>query len=168
MSTETESKTILVTGCSAGGVGAAIALALANKGHRVFATARNLSKIPPELADLPNVTALLLDVTSSKSIAAATTAVTNATEARGDRGLDVLVNNAGLGYTVPLLDADFELAQQVYETNVWGPVRVVQSFADLLIMKKGRLVNMCSISTVLHMPWMGKRSEIPSDTRAID
>lgn len=158
MSIATEHKTILVTGCSAGGVGAALALALANKGHHVFATARNLGKIPTELAELPNVTTLLLDVTSTKSIIGAASAVANATEVGGCRGLDVLVNNAGLGYTIPLLDADFELAQRVYETNVWGPLRMIQSFADLLIAKKGRVVNICSISSVLHMPWMGRSS----------
>ncbi|KAJ4249169.1 NADPH-dependent 1-acyl dihydroxyacetone phosphate reductase [Fusarium torreyae] len=155
MTTKAKPKTILVTGCSAGGVGAAVAIALATKGHCVFATARDLNKIPPELVDLPTVATLLLDVTCTKSIVAAATVVANTTGAKGDPGLDVLINNAGLGYTVPLLDTDFGLAQQVYETNVWGPLKIVQSFADLLIKKKGRLVNICSISSVLHMPWMG-------------
>lgn len=155
MTTKAEFKTILVTGCSAGGVGAALAIALATKGHCVFATARNLSKIPPALVNLPTVTTLLLDVTCKTSIATVATAVADATKARGDPGLDVLINNAGVGYTAPLLDTDLDLAQRVYDTNIWGPIRIIQSFADLLIRKKGRLVNMCSISSVLHMPWMG-------------
>ncbi|RKL39855.1 hypothetical protein BFJ72_g6584 [Fusarium proliferatum] len=155
MTTKSELKTILVTGCSAGGVGAALAIALATKGHYVFATARNLSKIPPALVRLPTVTTLLLDVTCKTSIATVATAVADATRARGNPGLDVLINNAGVGYTAPLLDTDLDLAQRVYDTNIWGPIRIIQSFADLLIKKKGRLVNMCSISSVLHMPWMG-------------
>lgn len=155
MTTKSELKTILVTGCSAGGVGAALAIALATKGHYVFATARNLSKIPPALVSLPTVTTLLLDVTCKTSIATVATAVADATRARGNPGLDVLINNAGVGYTAPLLDTDLDLAQRVYDTNIWGPIRIIQSFADLLIKKKGRLVNMCSISSVLHMPWMG-------------
>lgn len=149
-------KTVLVTGCSAGGVGAATALALARQGHRVFATARNLAKIPPELAELSVVTTIQLDVTSSDSVSAAVKIVGAATAQQGAFGLDALVNNAGLGYTIPLLDADFEQARVVYDTNVWGSLRVIQAFSDLVIARKGRLVNVCSISSALHAPWMGK------------
>ncbi|XDG08075.1 hypothetical protein ABKA04_007690 [Annulohypoxylon sp. FPYF3050] len=48
-------KSILVTGCSADGIGAAIALVLAKRGHHVFATARNTAKIPEALSSLSNV-----------------------------------------------------------------------------------------------------------------
>ena len=61
-------KRILITGCSANGIGAALALALARKGHHIFATARNLSKIPVSLVSLSNVTPVQLDVTSPESI----------------------------------------------------------------------------------------------------
>ena len=57
-------KTILITGCSAGGLGAAITLALAKQTHHVFATARDVNKIPEELRALSNVTAFPLDVTT--------------------------------------------------------------------------------------------------------
>lgn len=158
-------KTILVTGCSAGGVGYAVALAVAKQGHYVFATARNLAKIPSELTELSTVTTLQLDVTSIESLAFAAKAVSEATEARGARGLDVLVNNAGVGLTTPLLDVDIEQAQRVYDTNVWGSLRAVQAFSDLLIERKGQLVNVCSISTVLHVPWMGKFSSSPLENK---
>ncbi|KXX76167.1 NADPH-dependent 1-acyldihydroxyacetone phosphate reductase [Madurella mycetomatis] len=49
----TPPKTILVTGCSANGIGAAIANALAKQGHHVYATARNTSKIPANLELAP-------------------------------------------------------------------------------------------------------------------
>ncbi|KAL2021076.1 hypothetical protein VTK56DRAFT_7495 [Thermocarpiscus australiensis] len=147
----TANKTILVTGCSAGGIGAAIAHALAKRGHAVYATARDMSKIPAELAEHPNVTTLALDVTSAASVADAARAVAGG---KGGR-LDVLVNNAGAGYTMPLLDADLDYAQRLHDTNVWGPLRTIQAFADLLIESQGRVVNVSSVGAVVNTPWIG-------------
>ncbi|KAK5994314.1 Short-chain dehydrogenase cctT [Cladobotryum mycophilum] len=148
-------KTILVTGCSKGGLGASLAIALAQQGHHVFATARNTAKIPPELVRLTGVTPLELDVTSTESVAAAAKIVSDATKHQENYGLDVLINNAGRGYTIPILDADLEEAKQVYDTNVWGTIRTTQAFADLVIAKKGRIVNISSMSAVVNTPWMG-------------
>lgn len=153
----TKRKTILITGCSSGGIGAALARALANQGHHVFATARNTAKIPTELTELSNVSTLQLDVTSPTSVAHAARVVGEVTgQLQGVKGLDVLVNNAGFGYTMPILDIDIEEAQKVYDTNVWGPLRTIQAFSDLLIARKGRVVNVSSLSAVLNPPWYGK------------
>lgn len=59
-------KIVMITGCSAGGIGAAVASALAKRSHHVFATARQVGKIPQELADFANVTVLPLDIASPK------------------------------------------------------------------------------------------------------
>lgn len=142
-------KSVLVTGCSAGGIGAAIALALAKEGHHVFATARNTPKIPQELSSLSNVTILPLDVTSKQSVVAAAQAVTES-----GHGLDVLVNNAGVGYVMPVLDWDIDKAQALYDTNVWGSIRTTQAFAELLIASRGRIVNMSSMGCIVNLPWL--------------
>ena len=138
-------KTMLVTGCSGGGIGAAIALNLAKKGHFVFATARSPSKIPEELTNLSNVAALQLDIASAPSVAEAAKSVAKTTKARGSEGLDGLVNNAGRGYSMPLLDVNIDKAIQLHDTNVWGVLRTVQAFSDLLIRKRGRVVNVSSL-----------------------
>jgi NAD(P)-dependent dehydrogenase (short-subunit alcohol dehydrogenase family) len=143
------SKTILITGCSANRIRAAVALALAKRSHHVFATARTISKIPEELASLPNVTVLPPDVSSPASVAAAVEAI----RATGKQ-LDVLVNNAGIGYSMPLLDVDVERAKHVCEVNVWAVIRTVQAFADLLIQSKGRIVNVSTCSAVVNTPWI--------------
>ncbi|KAI1277866.1 dehydrogenase with different specificitie [Xylaria sp. FL0933] len=143
-------KTVLVTGCSAGGIGAAVAIALAQRGHHVFATARDVSKIPSSLSELENVTPLCLDVTSADSVAQAAQAV-----ATSGRGLDVLLNNAGAGYAMPILDVDISKAQKLYDVNVWGPIRTVQAFADMLIASRGRIVNISSVGAVVNTPWIG-------------
>ena len=142
-------KTILFTGCSAGGIGEGIALALARQGHRVFATARNPSKISDRLSSLANVTTLTLDVTSTASVAAAVKTVSES-----GHGLDVLVNNAGTGSVVPILDQDLEGAQRLFDTNFWGVVRTVQGFSELIIASQGRIVNISSVGAVLNVPWI--------------
>ncbi|KAI1657539.1 oxidoreductase [Daldinia decipiens] len=70
-------KSILVTGCSAGGIGAVIALNLAKSSHSVFATARNTSKIPEELSSLSNVT---LNVPWMSAYTSSKAALTNLSE----------------------------------------------------------------------------------------
>jgi short-subunit dehydrogenase len=49
-------KTILITGCSANSIGAALALSLAKRGHHIFATARSPAKIPSPLTTLSSST----------------------------------------------------------------------------------------------------------------
>ncbi|KAB8274697.1 hypothetical protein BDV30DRAFT_225615 [Aspergillus minisclerotigenes] len=115
-------KTILITGCSAHGIGAALAIKLAEQGHFIFATARTIRKVPESITTLANVHPLPLDVTDPTTISDAVRAVTE-----HGHGLDILINNAGMGYTVPLLDADLDQAKQVYEANVWGLLRLVQA-----------------------------------------
>lgn len=142
-------KSILITGCSAGGIGAAMALVLARRGHHVFATARNTARVPEPLASLANVTVLPLDVGDTASVAAAARSV-----ADSGRGLNVLVNNAGTGYVTPVLDIDIAAAQRVHDINLWGPLRTIQALADLLIASRGRIVNVSSSASVLNSPWM--------------
>lgn len=142
-------QTVLITGCSAGGIGEGIALALAKKGYHVFATARNPRKISEALSTLSNVTVLTLDVTSTESVAAAARSV-----AESGRGLDVLVNNAGIGSVLPILDLDLDEAQRLFDTNFWGVVRTVQAFSDLIIARRGRIVNISSVGAALNVPWI--------------
>lgn len=143
-------KSVLVTGCSAGGLGAAIATNIAKTpGHHVFATARHTAKISEELSKLANVTVLELDITSAPSVTAAAKAVDDS-----GHGLDVLVNNAGAGYASPIIEMDIEEAKQIYDINVWGTIRTIQAFAGLLIKSHGRIVNVSTTGSVLNMPWI--------------
>ncbi|KAJ6571978.1 hypothetical protein B0H19DRAFT_1132009 [Mycena capillaripes] len=155
-------KTMLITGCSAGGVGAALATVLAcrDPSHHVFATARTTAKIPAALAALPNVTVLPLDVASSASVRACAQEVARILEAEvpGTAGLDVLVNNAGAGLTMPLLDTDVDEAARLHDVNLWGALRTVQAFADLIIAARGKVVNVSSVGSVTNMAWNGAYS----------
>lgn len=155
----------LITGTSAGGIGSALALALAERGNRVFATLRNPAKIAAEVAQHPNVVVLEMDVTSTASIAAVVKTVSqliSASTAEGDElrfpsgGLDVLINNAGVGYATPLLDADLDIGRRMFETNFWGLLAVTQQFAGLLEKARGMIVNLSSTAAALPTAWFGK------------
>jgi NAD(P)-dependent dehydrogenase (short-subunit alcohol dehydrogenase family) len=147
-----KTKSVLVTGCSAGGIGQAIAYAFHQKGYHVFATARTPSKIPSTLSSAPNVTVLELDVLSSDSIAAAVQSVSAKTGGR----LDVLVNNAGQASVMPALDVDIEEAKKIFNLNFWAPLAMLQAFAPLLIEARGCLVNNTSASAVCPFPLMSE------------
>lgn len=145
-------KSVLITGCSAGGIGAALAEAFCQKGYHVFATARTPSKISQTLSNASNVSVLTLDVLSRESIAAAVGSVAKETGGR----LDVLVNNSGGGLVVPGLDTSIEDGKKLFDLNFWAPMAVFQAFAPLLIEAKGCLVNNSSANAYFPMALMGK------------
>ena len=144
-------KSVLITGCSAGGIGFALVEAFQKRNLHVFATARDPSKMS-QLDKIPNVTLLSLDPTSPASVQTAVETV----RAQTGGTLDYLVNNAGQTTIMPTLDFDIETAKEMYDINVWGMVRVTQEFAPLLVAAKGTLVSIGSISTSVITPWMGE------------
>jgi 1-acylglycerone phosphate reductase len=142
-------KTCLVTGCSGGGVGAALADAFKDKGYHVFATARSPSKMPQSLHEASNVTVLALDVSSSESIAAAAEAVRNQTGGK----LDVLINNAGLGMNMPGLDTSIAEARKVFDSNFFGILEMIQAFSSMLVNAQGCIVNNSSAGGLIPFPF---------------
>ncbi|KXJ93121.1 dehydrogenase [Microdochium bolleyi] len=119
-------QTVLITGCSEGGIGDALCLEFHRRGLRVFATARNLKKVQ-HLAAV-GIETITLDVVDNGSIEAAVKIVSELTGGT----LDYLVNNSGIGYQMPLLDADLDMARKLFEVNVWGVLAVCQRFVPLL------------------------------------
>ncbi len=144
-------KTVLVTGCSAGGLGEALAEAFRQAGFHVFATARDPAKISSTLATQLHVEILALDVQSAESIATCVAQVHSKTSG----SLDVLVNNAGGGLIRPLLDTSLADAKALYDVNVWGVLAMAQACAPLLIQAKGAMVNISSIGGTNPVPFQG-------------
>lgn len=142
-------KTVLITGCSEGGLGAALALAFQQKGFHVFATVRNPSK-----ATFPNgeeIEVLPLDVTSSDSIKQCADIIGSKTGGT----LDVLVNNAGMARMGPLLDVSIQQSKEVFEVNVWGTLGVSQAFGPFIVRAGGAILNICSIAGAARVAWQG-------------
>lgn len=162
-------KHFLVTGCSTG-IGAACALDLAARGHRVFAGVRKeadgerlrtrwASSEPAGQSDRVSpsdrVIPVLLDVTESAAIAAASQEVQRRLRSFQATGLDGLVNNAGIIVPGPLeLLATDDLRRQ-FEVNVFGVHAVTKAFLPSLRPVRGRLVIVGSISGVVTPPFMG-------------
>jgi NAD(P)-dependent dehydrogenase (short-subunit alcohol dehydrogenase family) len=120
-------KVVLITGASSG-FGRLGAEHYARLGARVFATMRNLPR--PEAAELAALAAkeklaievVALDVTKDESVAAGVAAVL----AKAGR-IDVLINNAGIGITSPVELQDMAATQLAFDTNVYGPHRLVRA-----------------------------------------
>lgn len=142
-------KSCLVTGCSAGGVGASLAEAFKDKGYHVYATARSPSKVPRPLHEASNVTVLALDVTSSEFIAAVAETVNRETGGR----LDVLINNAGLGLELPALDTPIGEARRVFDSNFFAVLEMIQVFSPMLIAAGGCIVNNSSVGGRIPIPF---------------
>ncbi|KAK8004953.1 hypothetical protein PG990_010990 [Apiospora arundinis] len=113
----TTKPTVLITGCSDGGLGSALALAFHDAGFHLYAYAAAAHR-PGGLETLP------LDVESAASIAACVPRVPR---------LDVLVNNAGAMMTMPVADVAIAQAKAIFDVNVWGVLAVTQAFLPLLL-----------------------------------
>jgi 1-acylglycerone phosphate reductase len=143
-------RSVLITGCSDGGIGGALAVTFHARGFHVFATARNPSKMSA-LAKLPNVTLLTLDVQDPAHITAAVAAVQN----QADGKLDVLINNSGRNHFAPVLDINLQEAKEIFDVNFWCALAMIQSFAPLVVKARGTIVNVTSISGYVNVPYMG-------------
>jgi short-subunit dehydrogenase len=106
-------RTALVTGASSG-IGEAVAVALVQRGWRVFGTSRNPESVKERIA---GVEYLALDLTDDASIVACAAAA-------GD--VDVLVNNAGESQSGPLEDLPMDAIERLFRLNVFGAVRLTQ------------------------------------------
>ncbi|OQU95396.1 hypothetical protein CLAIMM_01613 [Cladophialophora immunda] len=126
-------RTVLITGCSAHGLGHALAIAFHKAGLRVFATARN----PDKMAGLQaqGIECLKLDVSDEESIKLCAGTVRGLTRRDGEAEgrLDCLVNNAGGGYNMPVADISIPEAKALFDLNVWSCIAVTQAFLPLLI-----------------------------------
>jgi 1-acylglycerone phosphate reductase len=123
MSTSTASQVYcLITGVSPGGLGDALPTELLNRPK--IATGLSLSHLDHITAPSTRVTKLQLDVTSPSSIFSALQEVERLTKGV----LHYLVNNAGYGYMMPLLDASVSAVRDNFEVNVFGLLAVTQAF----------------------------------------
>ena len=135
-------KTIFITGATAG-IGEAAARKFVGEGWRVIGTGRRrdrLDRLAGELGDL--FYPLALDMRDAEAFAAGLDALPAQL-----RGIDLLLNNAGLAPPMSVLqDADQESIDTAIETNVDGLVALTRLLLPGLIERKGAIINLSSVA----------------------
>ena len=143
----------LVTG-GGRGIGRAIVLRLAKGGLRVAAGARTAEQIQ-ETADAARTAgaatlALTLDVTDATSVAAA---VQRTVDELGP--IDVLVNNAGVAESAPLVRTEPELWDRHLRVNVTGPYLLTRAVLPGMLERRwGRVINVASLAGLYGSPYV--------------
>ena len=140
-----------ITGCSTG-FGRELAAVLLAQGKRVAVTARN----PADVQDLVEgrdgqAIALALDVTDADQIATAV-----AVAERHFGRIDVLVNNAGIGYFGAVEESEEAEVRRMFEINFWGLADVTRAvLPGMRARRSGHVVNVSSIGGLRAFPAVG-------------
>jgi NAD(P)-dependent dehydrogenase (short-subunit alcohol dehydrogenase family) len=132
-----------VTGAS-GGIGQALIAALAARGTvRIYAAARDPSRLPA----FPQVVPVRMDVRSDADVDKAASAATDTT---------LLINNAGVNCNTSFLNAaDLDVAREEIEVNYLSVLRVTRRFAPILKSNRGALINVLAAAARVNLPFMG-------------
>jgi len=150
-------KTVLITG-GTDGLGRATTLLLAQKGYVVFAAGRSSEK-RQELDRLAHdknlpVRTLEMDVTDNLSVEIGVEFVLE----KGGR-IDVLINNAGVGYLAVVEELRLEDLRKQFETNLFGVLRVTQAvLPHMRAERSGRILMMSSVAGLISPPTYGAYS----------
>jgi len=151
-------KSIFITGASSG-LGEAIAVEFARRGYAIAIAARRVERIEALAGRLRDAGAaavlpVALDVTDYASIDAALEQA-----AREFGRLDVVVANAGVGYSLPVGRGKFEQVRQTIDTNLTGAIATLEfALPRLRAQGGGQLVAITSVAGSRGMPFMGAYS----------
>lgn len=146
----TQAKVYLITGCSSG-LGYSLAKAAIAAGHKVIATSRNPSKTPDKVAEITSLGGLwaALDVSSPSLESQFQEKVLPLVNGK----INVVINNAGIATGSIFEDMDMNAARGIFETNVWGIMRLSKLLVPLMRAQGGGcIVNISSTTAVLPMP----------------
>lgn len=136
-------RVVVVVGASSG-IGLACAVHLARRGWRVFGTSRS-----PPTGEVP-FEYVPMDVTSEASVDHAIDVIVE----RAGR-IDALVHSAGFGYAGAIEDTSIAEAQQQFDTNFFGVLRVLRRVLPLLRAVQGRVIQISSIAGHIALPFQG-------------
>ena len=145
------SKVWFITGCSTG-FGRELATYTASLGNRVVVAARNTEDVKDIISGYPdNTLAVKLDVTKPDQIKEA---VNTAVAKWGT--VDVLVNNAGIGYFGAIEESEEEEVRRMFEINFFGLAKMTQEVLPIMRKQRsGHIVNIASIGGLRSFPAVG-------------
>ena len=145
------SKVWFITGCSTG-FGRHLAQEVLKNGGSVAVTARNTDDVKDIVTQYPDTAfAIQLDVTNTAQI---TAAVQQAHEKFGR--IDVLVNNAGIGYFGAIEESEEAEIRRMFEINFFGLANVTQAVLPIMrAQHSGHIVNISSVGGLVAFPGVG-------------
>lgn len=137
-----------ITGCSTG-FGRYLAAHTLSLGYPTVVTARNIKQVEDLVAGHEDhALVLTLDVTKPEQVAAAV----DAAEQRFGC-IDVLVNNAGVGYFGSFEESDMAAVRNMFEINVWGLTQMTRAVLPLMRRQRsGHIVNISSVGGLAAFP----------------
>jgi NAD(P)-dependent dehydrogenase (short-subunit alcohol dehydrogenase family) len=141
-----------VTGAG-GGLGRDIALGLAAKGYSVFGTAISAAEVQ-DLKDASNgrVNLTVCDMTKEQAVKAWASGVS---DALGDSGLNILINNAGILTPGPIEVIPLDAVRREFDVNVFGALSVMNAFLPALRKARGRIVQVSTWTASVPLPFNG-------------
>lgn len=144
-------KVWLITGCSTG-FGRELAKLVLQSGYRAAVTARNPVDIQDIVSNFPDTAlALPLDVTQASQIKEA---VERTIEKFGQ--IDVLVNNAGIGYFGALEESEDSEVRKMFEINFFGLAQMTHAvLPHMRARRSGHIINIASIGGLVGFPGVG-------------
>ncbi|MCC7304562.1 SDR family oxidoreductase [bacterium] len=134
---------VFITGCSSG-FGYLTALKFVKNNWAVYGTVRNLKA--PVVMELKTarITVLPMDVTDEKSIIGAVNKVIEM-----EKKIDVLVNNAGVGFIGPVEEFSTEEIRKQFEVNLFGVQRVIKEvLPHMRSRNSGKIINLSSLAAI--------------------
>ncbi len=144
------SKVWLITGCSTG-FGRELAKYVLQTGGKVAVTSRNPDDITDIVTREENAIAIQLDVTKREEIKAAV----QLTMQEFGR-IDVLVNNAGIGYFGAIEESEDAAVRRMFEINFFGLAKMTQEVLPVMRKQRsGHIVNIASIGGLRAFPAVG-------------
>jgi NAD(P)-dependent dehydrogenase (short-subunit alcohol dehydrogenase family) len=144
-------KVWLITGCSTG-FGRALATEALAQGYRVAVAARKTEDVQDIISAYPDTAiAVKLDVTVPEQIKAAV-----ATTLEKFKQLDVLVNNAGIGYFAAVEESEEAEVRRMFDINFFGLAKMTQEvLPQMRKQKSGHILNISSIGGLRSFPGIG-------------
>jgi NAD(P)-dependent dehydrogenase (short-subunit alcohol dehydrogenase family) len=134
---------VVITGCSSG-FGREAARRFGARGDQVWATMRRPAD-GDDLAEHGDITVHALDVNDDASVETCINAVLER-----DGRIDVLVNNAGVGFIGAVETSSWDLARTMMETNFWGAIRTIRAVLPAMRAQgEGRIVNVTSVAALI-------------------
>jgi len=144
-------KVWFITGCSTG-FGRELAKQVLELGHKAVVASRKTDDVADIVADYPDTSiAVKLDVTNSDEIKSS---VEEAIKKFGK--IDVLVNNAGIGYFGAIEESEDDEVRRMFEINFWGLANMTKAVLPLMRKQRsGNIVNIASIGGLVGFPAVG-------------